>query len=82
MKKYVIGIILLSTVVFAGCLEDNVGFASNDTQFSIDGLAGHWSFDEDNGNVVYDYSGNDNDGSIYPTFRTLAKCRFKQLLKQ
>ena len=65
MKKYVIGIILLLTVVFAGCLEDNVEFASNDTQFSIDGLVGHWSFDEGNGNVVYDYSGNDNTGNIY-----------------
>ena len=65
MKKYVIGIILLLTVVFAGCLEGDMDFTSNDTQFSIDGLVGHWSFDEDNGNVVYDYSGNDNTGNIY-----------------
>jgi Concanavalin A-like lectin/glucanases superfamily len=65
MKKYVIGIILLLTVVFAGCLEGDMDFTSNDTQFSIDGLVGHWSFDEGNGNVVYDYSGNDNDGTIY-----------------
>jgi len=31
----------------------------------IDGLAASWHFDEESGNIAYDSSGNDNDGTIY-----------------
>jgi hypothetical protein len=29
-----------------------------------EGLVGYWSFDEGSGGTAYDYSGNNNDGTI------------------
>ena len=31
---------------------------------AINGLVGWWKFDEDNGTVAYDSSGNGNDGNL------------------
>ncbi len=38
---------------------------SNSTENLNDGLVGYWSFDEGEGNVSHDLSGNGNDGTIY-----------------
>jgi len=39
----------------------------------IDGLVASWHFDEESGNVAYDSSGNDNDGTIYGATRVDGK---------
>ena len=39
-----------------------------------DGLLGYWTFDEGNGSVANDYSGNGNHGSIVGASWTTGKC--------
>jgi len=39
----------------------------------IDGVVASWHFDEESGNVAYDSSGNDNDGTIYGATRVDGK---------
>jgi len=39
----------------------------------IDGLVASWHFDEESGNIAYDSSGNDNDGTIYGATRVDGK---------
>jgi len=44
----------------------------------IDGVVGSWHFDEGSGDIAYDSSGNDNDGTIYGA--TWADGKFKKAL--
>jgi len=51
------GLILLFATAF---VVPSVGLAN-----LTDGLVGYWSFDEGGGTVAYDYSGNNNNGTVY-----------------
>ncbi len=41
------------------------------------GLIGYWTFDEETGNITYDYSGNNNHGTIYnsPQKKLASECK-------
>ena len=78
MKKYsyLIIIVLISSLVLAGCsLLSNIGQAPATEQSGItyltkglpfsDGLVGLWHFDEGSGTTAFDSSGNNNYGTIY-----------------
>jgi hypothetical protein len=43
---------------------DPRGGSDNGGRNITDGLVGHWTFDEGEGNTAYDYSGNDNHGTL------------------
>ena len=75
MKKlsYLIIIVLISSLVLAGCLLSNVGQVPTSEQsginyltknLSLADLVGLWHLDEGSGTTAFDSSGNPNDGDL------------------